>query len=195
MTAKKPTQAIVILAGGASVRMGRDKASLVIDGQTLLERALGVAGECGQKIVVAGRAAPSRELAKLAKFVVDDVAGQGPLGGVASALAHTRCDIVAFGCDMPSIDADMIRWLLEAGARETSHPGIAVTLDGRLEPLFSYYCFGVLEPLKTILATGRRSCHEFMTTVGFAKREIPERFRGALVNLNTPADVTRFERG
>ena len=92
----------VILAGGGSTRMGRAKAGLRLGRCTLLGHARALAAELGL---------PCRVQTQ------DDTPGQGPLGGVATALRRAQVERVLFlGCDMPFLTADFTRRILAVEA-------------------------------------------------------------------------------
>lgn len=79
----------VILAGGRSSRMQGDKMELVIDGRTLLERAVQAAAGAGaEPIVVAGVRPPGWEDASPVAFVLESPPFGGPVAGIAAALAY-----------------------------------------------------------------------------------------------------------
>jgi molybdopterin-guanine dinucleotide biosynthesis protein A len=92
---------VIVLTGGASARMGRDKATLEIDGSTLLDRTLsGVPDEV--RVVVAGPRVPLRR--GDVEFVVEDPPGGGPVAGVGAALARVVTPIVVvLATDLPLV--------------------------------------------------------------------------------------------
>lgn len=111
----------VVLAGGRSTRFGSDKALAVVDGQTLIERAVEqLAHWCGA-VVVAGRpAAP-------APTVQDWPApGMGPLGGLAAALRHAQAHgfdtVLSVGVDSLGLPPDLPALLAPAPACLASQP-------------------------------------------------------------------------
>src|SRR5579875_2744787 len=115
----------VVLAGGASRRMGRDKALLRhIDGATLLERAVAALREAGLAEVAVSVSSTSRADALRAAIpvlhsvplVVDLVPNCGPLGGLHAALcAYPGRSVVLVACDMPHLDPTALRVLVTAG--------------------------------------------------------------------------------
>lgn len=115
-----PDMAVAILAGGASRRMGRDKAALDWGGQPLLRHLLEVAREAGAAdlAVVGGEPAPGSLLAGTV-LLSDTVAGRGPVGGLLAALRWRPCVLVA-ACDMPGLSPAWLRWLWQ---RASEFPG------------------------------------------------------------------------
>jgi molybdopterin-guanine dinucleotide biosynthesis protein A len=100
-----------VLAGGASRRMGQDKAALVLGGETLLARVVRRLGAAVGEVFVVGP--PERAaLVPGTRVVPDARPGQGPLGGIYSALMATDAPFVfVVACDMPFLRPELIRYL------------------------------------------------------------------------------------
>jgi molybdenum cofactor cytidylyltransferase len=146
-----PRIAGVILAAGASRRMGRPKQLLEIDGESLARRTARIALEAGLDpvIVVLGTAAATVE-ASLAGLAVELVhnprpdAGQGGSIAVGAAGCPDGADaLLVFVCDQPGLDEELIRDLIarwrESGARIVrprcgERPGHPVLFEGGLLP-------------------------------------------------------------
>lgn len=103
----------VVLAGGASRRMGQDKAALVLEGETMLARVVARLATATREVLVVGPAARAR-LVPGVRVVPDARRGLGPLGGIYSALlaaGTSRAFVVA--CDMPFVRPALVRYLLD----------------------------------------------------------------------------------
>jgi molybdenum cofactor guanylyltransferase len=126
----------VVLAGGQSRRLGRDKALLELGGQTLLARTVEtLAPLCREVIVVTN--SPQAHAHPAARLVGDLLPGTGSLGGIYSGLmaAATHYSMVV-ACDMPFLDPKLIAYLASVA------PGYDVVMPRRqklLEPLHSLY--------------------------------------------------------
>jgi molybdenum cofactor guanylyltransferase len=149
----------IVLAGGRSRRMGRDKASVELGGLTLLERVVrGVAVFATTVVVVAraGQALPALPASVL--IAHDPVADLGPLAGLAAGLAAlgTRCDWVYLtATDMPFPSGAVAKRLL-AIALELGGLAAVPTLDGRAQPLASVIHTSALARIERSLARGER---------------------------------------
>jgi len=99
----------IVLAGGASRRMGRDKAFLELDGRTLIEVVVErMARVCAEVLVVASDARPYAGLG--AQLVEDRFHGVGVLGGLHAGLEAAAYELtLAVGCDMPFLNPDLLR--------------------------------------------------------------------------------------
>lgn len=192
---KLPVTAAV-MAGGRSLRMGVDKTLLSVDGRTLVARVYdAVTDVCESAIVVTNRPEALSEagLPEGVPIVRDEVAYQGPLGGLATALDAAESEwILAVAADMPHLEPEVIRALW--AARDGADVVVPVTDKGP-EPLLALYrreaCIG---PAHEVLDTGRRRLVAMFPMVNVI--EIPvEKLREAdpelrsLVNVNTPADL------
>jgi molybdopterin-guanine dinucleotide biosynthesis protein A len=143
----------VVLAGGASRRMGTDKALLVVDGETLLDRAIRILDAAGATTVVVA-SGPGARRYDVAPALVPDPAGHegdGPLAGLAAAFAHlaaaattapTRV-VLVLAVDLPDADPALLRRLadLVRNGPPEAEAGAAVALDptGRPQPLHAAY--------------------------------------------------------
>jgi molybdopterin-guanine dinucleotide biosynthesis protein A len=166
----------VVLAGGSSRRMGRDKAFLELDGRPLIgiviER---MAQVCAQVLVVAS---DGRGYADLGAAVVEDrFTGVGVLGGLHAGLEAAAYDLVlAVGCDMPFLNRELLR----AFTAWVEGFDVAVLRRGEwVEPLHGAY---------------RRSCLGAMEAAICAeKRRIVSFFSQVRVRYVTPGEVAPLD--
>ena len=163
---------IAILAGGASRRMGQDKAALFLD---TLQQA---AEATGLPVVVVGGAA-----------LPDDHLGQGPLGGLATALRHTNETVLAVACDMPALDTEAFLWLVAQWEALPEKP-IGLIIDH----LFAIYTPACLPRIAALRESGRLSLYGLIETGGFVVLETPATLAPKLVNLNTPEELAEYQQ-
>ncbi len=196
-TAPVADGAIAILAGGASRRMGRDKALLEWDGMTLLHRTAALALGTGLPVLVVGRDAPAGWALPAVSFIPDDVPGQGPLGGLVAALTR-RAPVIALACDMPLLEARALAWLTaEVRAQRAAGAlgaGLAVRQAAGLEPLFACYAEPCLPTARAHLAAGRRALHALIEEAAFTVREAPAWLVPMLANVNRPEEWAGIAR-
>ena len=149
----------VILAGGRSSRMGRDKAFLKIDGQTLLSRQIALARSAGAEAVyLSGRPATDYS-ATGCPVLMDAFPGCGPLAGVERGLATSRTPwLLVLAVDLPAINAEFLARLL----RSCSKTGAGIPrLNGQIEPLLACYPRAAQAEAGTRLAAGNHSVADF----------------------------------
>jgi molybdopterin-guanine dinucleotide biosynthesis protein A len=148
----------ILLAGGRSQRMGRDKASLPWHGSTLARRAAGLLARCCEPPVIVV-CAPDQELPLLPDWVDvvrDPEPGLGPLAGLAVGLAAAgpRAEIAAVcAVDAPLAHPAVLAALL--GALGTS-PAVVPLSDGLPQPLFAVYRTELAFLAAALVADGER---------------------------------------
>lgn len=140
-TAGKPLRlGAVVLAGGTAARMGGvDKASIEVDGVTLLERSLAATLSAPEVVVVGEQVPTSRPVT----WTVEDPPGGGPAAGLLAALDRFLAtpDLVAvLAVDMPRVSAGTVARLTWAVEADTDVDGaVLVDPDGRRQPLAAVY--------------------------------------------------------
>jgi molybdopterin-guanine dinucleotide biosynthesis protein A len=125
-----------ILVGGASSRLGRDKALVRVGGRTLVERAESALLAVVDQVVVVGKAGTSCPLPGR-RWVTDDRPGRSALAGLCRALAAAEDrPVLVVACDHPFLAPPLLRLLLDGLAGEAACvPGAG----GRLDPLVAAY--------------------------------------------------------
>lgn len=132
--------AAVVLAGGASSRMGRDKAFLNWEGRLLLQRQISLAHTAGVPMVwISGR--KGVDYAEFGCPVVyDEIENAGPLAGLAASLrvaAEQHAFVLALAVDLPFMTADYLRSL--AVAAGSTGLGVLPRRGEYFEPLAAVY--------------------------------------------------------
>ena len=196
-----------VLAGGQSSRMGRDKALVEVHGRTLVAGAVEKLRSVGLSAAIAGARS---ELGDIAPVIADEHSGEGPLGGICSALASTKAEFAVFlPVDLPLLPPSLLA-CLESHAQTTGAPVTLTSLNGFAQT-FPVVLRTFLRPLLSReLEAGRRGCFAAFRTaageLGEPLRLIPVellaqagqvRDEAALppyrwfLNVNTPQDVER----
>jgi molybdopterin-guanine dinucleotide biosynthesis protein A len=179
-----------VLAGGASRRMGRDKALIEIDGVAMVARVAGAlsGAGCGPVTVVGGDRAALEALGLVAH--ADRWPGEGPLGAVITALSSSAVPTMVVACDLPWLDSATVASVAGAAlaAAGDSDPPIdvAVTRTDRLQPLCACWMPSALPVLERRFHAGERAVHRAIDDLAVRVVQVES---AALRNVNTPRDL------
>jgi molybdopterin-guanine dinucleotide biosynthesis protein A len=186
-----------ILAGGKSSRMGpnTDKAFLDFHGQSLLDRALAVAGMVCDRVTIVGDPARFAKVgsSKYVPVVADIFPGCGPLAGMHAALTHSTAELnLMLAVDMPFVSRELLAFLFAAA--EPSDAIITVPRTGKgFQPLCAVYRRDFSTVAEQALRAGKYKVDAAFSSVpvqvieenelaaaGFSER--------SFFNVNTPQD-------
>jgi molybdenum cofactor guanylyltransferase len=178
----------LVLAGGRSARMGRDKAALGAAGRTQLERAMALIAPHVERAFVSVRA-DQRSDPLRAGFpqVVDRHENLGPIAGILAAQAQYPAHAwLVLACDLPLLDAATLAHLLAARAPAREATAYRSSHDGRPEPLCAVYEPSSHARLAAYVAAGRDCPRKFLMGADVELLEQPN--PRALDNANTPEE-------
>ena len=188
-----PDVSVFVLAGGKSTRMGTDKALLMFEGRTLLDRALETARRVSRDVVIAG---DPQKYSSFAPCIPDVYTQCGPLGGINAALRSTQTEFnVMLAVDLPFVTGELLQFLLDrARVAKTAVVTIPRAAYG-LQPLCAVYRRVFAMKSEQALQARRYKIdasfdwtatrvisEDALRAAGFS----PHMFR----NLNTPQDLT-----
>lgn len=206
----------VVLAGGASRRMGEDKALLPLGppaagSQGGIQRTQGPAGESLAAWAARRLAAVCPEVAVADRGrgllpglpSLPDGPGEGPAAGLLGAsAAYPGRALLVLAADLPEVPAVLLAGLATAGSEGPGCDWAVPERAGRLEPLCAWYGPAALAALAAAVAAGRFALHSLAGEPGLRVQRLgdswlarfgpPERL---FANLNTPADVRRWRAG
>jgi len=175
----------VILTGGASRRMGQDKASLLVDGVPLAERIVSSLLRAGVPVTVLGRSPIEG-----AAFLPDAEDFSGPL----SALARFKPSagtVFLTSCDVPLFDVELVGVL----ARQLNESeAVTPVIEGYRQPLSALYRASAFDRLPALIAQGKRSMMAWLDSLdvdeideaGIVRAGLDPR---CLASANTPEEL------
>ncbi|MBE9184759.1 molybdenum cofactor guanylyltransferase [Microcoleus sp. LEGE 07076] len=181
--------AVIVLAGGQSSRMGRDKALLEIEGKSLLQRALEVAASVTTQVYVL-TAWPDRyrsTLTEQSQFLLEYNPGSGPLIALTQGLTEIPADwILLLACDLPLLNTQILQnWATQLTAVPPSTLAVVPYQNSRWEPLCGFYHQQSLPSLQSFIDRGGRSFQVWLNQIQAIRLPIGEPEAIMLSNCNT----------
>jgi len=187
----------IVLVGGKSERLGRDKALEPLVAGNLLERVLSRLGSFNSEIILVAR--PGQDLSRFSDFpglsiVHDANPGKGPMGGLYTGLCTSTApySLVTAG-DMPFLNINFLRYMVQLS------PGFDVIVPrvkDYIEPLYAVYSRNCLKPIEDLLTQGDLQIRKLFKAVKVRYVEAAEidRFDPghlSFFNVNTEADLKK----
>ncbi|MDY6804106.1 MAG: molybdenum cofactor guanylyltransferase [Cyanobacteriota bacterium] len=193
----------LILAGGKSSRMGRDKALIDWQGTPMLKRVYQVAADCTEKVhIITPWPERYRDILPAdCQWLIESTPGQGPMVGFARALPQISSSwVLLLGCDLPELNSDIIKsWISQL---EEVSPDILAVVPKKSqswEPLCGFYRQEVLSELDKYCKEGdrealrmqHRSFQNWLPTIPVRPLSVGEKEAKMLRNYNTPSDLDK----
>jgi molybdopterin-guanine dinucleotide biosynthesis protein A len=179
---------LLVLAGGASRRMGRPKAWLEVGDTTLVRWVAASLAPAFSEVMVAFAEPEQIEELIPHRIVFDRKASAGPLAGLEAGLTAARNEVVfAVACDMPYVTLSVAEIAVAAVQRcDAAIPRV----DGRPEPVCAAYRRSALPAISAALNAGRYRAADIVERLDVTWLEglDPDLFR----SLNTPEEYERF---
>ena len=146
----------LVLAGGESRRMGRDKAKLRRGEDSQLSYVVNLLEAQLERVFVSTRSEQSddSERSRFAQ-IVDRFSDMGPVAGILSAMAeYPDVDWLVVACDLPNIDEATISYLLEHRSADKPFTAFSSTHDGLPEPLSAVYASNSADIVRAFVDEG-----------------------------------------
>ena len=189
----------VLLAGGKSRRMGKDKRILMISGKSLFTHALHVLESVFSEIIIVVDTISSVVSGMNHQIVTDLIPDKGSAGGLYTGLTYaSNSQVFAVACDMPFLNPAVIKKICDmSGSSDVT----MVKLSNGLHPMHSVYSKGCLPVLRRMIEADQLRIQDLLlqqdlkTTILGQEvvQEVDPQFNSFL-NVNTPADLEVAER-
>lgn len=175
----------LVLAGGASTRMQRDKAALVYHDKTQLQWAFDLLSEATAACFASVRADQRDDATRRAlPQIVDRHPGIGPLAGIEAALlTHPKAAWLVVACDLPFLTADILAHLIAHRDPSRIATAFRSAHDGLPEPLCAIWEPRSREPVAATLAAGKHCPRKLLIDSDASLLSLP--YASALDNVNT----------
>lgn len=185
----------VVLAGGSSRRLGRDKAMLRFGGAPLLKIVVDrITHVCDHVVVAVDQPERYQELRLPAKLVADAAPGLGPISGLQSGLQ--ACDaehVLVVACDLPFLNVELMRFMADL---PRSYQALVPWSEDRWQPLCAIYARSCLKVVDAMVSAGGGSMHKLLDQLDVQRpdeeemrRLDPQRL--SFLNLNERSDLDK----
>ena len=183
----------IILAGGKSSRLGRDKALERICGKYLVERVLDSLSQLGDDIIVV-TAAPNQLSDLNVEKVLDTYPRTGAKVGLCTGInASLSFYSLVVACDMPFLNIDLLRYLLDLAS---GFDAVIPRIGDKIEPLHAVYSKNCIPILEEQIRKGKLKISDLFDEINvrYVEAEEIERYDPrhlSLFNINSEADLKR----
>ena len=190
-------KSIIILCGGRSKRMGKDKGSLILDGKPMILHVLDNVKDIADEIIVVLRDKEQIEEYKSilkdepVKIVTDEIKDQGPLVGILTGLSQINSEYAQIlPCDSPFISKEFVLKMFEIAENEKFDAIVPIWDDGHIEPLHSVYKENVVSLIRSLIKNKKRNVRSLIDHLNVQYVDIGELDESTMSfrNLNTIKD-------
>ncbi|MDO8717159.1 MAG: molybdenum cofactor guanylyltransferase [Dehalococcoidales bacterium] len=185
----------IVLAGGKSLRLGRNKALEPFLGKSLIEHVVDRLRPLSAQLLIVTSGEQDLPPLDKTEALTDVYPGKGPLGGIYTGLLAARCShSIVVGCDMPFINTELLRSLADLAPKfDVVIPRLSKEI---IEPLHAVYAKSCLDKIKILLEKNQLEIHSLLNTlhIRYIKREECLRFDPQLrsfLNINNQTDLDR----
>ena len=187
----------IILAGGKSSRLGRDKAWEDVGGQRIIDRVIGaLQSSCDEVLIIGDRPERQNELSlpKCIQYRSDDLKGRGSIGGLYTGLkaSYTLWSLVV-ACDMPFISRELIRFMLSIISKNRCD-AIVPVINGRYQPTHALYNSTCIPFIEKNISSGNFRMDSYFDEIYLEEisEDVINSIKGAelsFFNVNTEDDL------
>jgi molybdopterin-guanine dinucleotide biosynthesis protein A len=189
----------IILAGGKSSRLGRNKALQVIDGRSLIQWVVDGLSIFSTEIIIvtaSGETIPCYSTVEI-KTVADIYPEKGPLVGIYSGLISSSSSrAVAVGCDTPFLSVSLLRYMTQI---HSVYDVVVPRIKNKLEPLCAVYSENCSNPIQRLLEQDELRIDRLFTMIKVkyieedeVNRYDPEHL--SFFNINSQADLDKARK-
>lgn len=184
----------IVLSGGKSRRMGKEKGLCLLQGKPLIEYSIDLLKQFCDNIIVSTNSDSYDYLGH--QIIRDEITGIGPAGGIYSCLqASGNHDNFVLSCDIPMISIELIRYILSHDDKKMD--AVIPTINGFQEPLCALYRKNCLLAFKESIIQGQYKIQNILkkVNVSFVELSTENEFgsQNSFTNVNTPEDIISLE--
>lgn len=196
-------RSVIILCGGRSLRMGKDKGSLVLNDKPMLIHVLDTVKDIADEIVLVLRDQEQineyktilRDIEVSIKIITDETKDQGPLVGILTGLSHIKSDYAQIlPCDSPFISKSFVLKMFEIAETKEFDAVVPIWDDGHIEPLHSIYKKDIVEIIRDLIKKEQYNVKALIDklNVKYVDVENLDKTTMSFQNLNTIKDFEGY---
>ena len=179
----------IIIAGGKSSRMGSDKTKMIYRGQSLLQKAMELAGHFSADVIISSNGQVNTN-AELSVFA-DEIPDIGPLGGLYTCLKHIKNrKTLVLPADMPLLDKNVLEYLIKKADFQKDVNIFQV--EGRRHPLVGIYDQNLLPLIEKQIADKDYKLRNLLQKSAFHLID-GSSFTAKFININTPDEWAKLQ--
>ena len=179
-----------LIIGGKSSRMGSDKASLLINGQTFLKNIIKAANPFNAPIKLVSSLEKHQDLGY--ETIPDMETDKGPVSAITSALSDTNTSLnLILSCDIPLIQHNSLDWLLKQ--HNDAYQATVICCNEKKMPLIGIYNTNCLSTFKEHLKINQLKLMTLLEDLKVNFVEVPEIWKQQILNINTPEQLKAIQ--
>ncbi len=184
----------IILSGGKSRRMGKEKGTSLLFGKPLIEYAVDVITQICDEIIIGTNTNDYNYLGY--QVVRDEIKNIGPIGGIYSCLKSSQTtDNIILSCDMPLVSVDLTKYIL---SEREDFEVVVPEFKGFPEPLCAFYNKNIIDRLLKNIHSGKFKIQEVIKQFHITRLPIdstlPFYNEHLFTNINSPDDLKKIEK-
>ncbi len=178
----------LVLAGGHSTRMGRDKGEIAYHGTRQRSHLFALLSQCCEQVYISCREEQQGSLGPNEPFILDQYSAEGPLKGILSAHeAHPKVAWLVVAVDLPNVIPETLSRLVQSRDSEKWTTAYVTRLRQHPEPLLAIWEVAALEAAKQEAVSGNFGPVRMLRKWDI--REVYPQSDGELLNVNRPEDL------
>jgi molybdopterin-guanine dinucleotide biosynthesis protein A len=178
----------IILAGGKSSRMGRDKGTVLLHGVPMIEHVLRTLRQVTDSVIIIG---PKLIYQNIGCDVFEDIYPEnGPLGGIFTALTYSQTERnLVLSCDIPFVDVDTLQIICN---HKTEYSIVVPEYLGQVEPLCAIYNKSLLPAVENALKNDELAMRRFVSCMPHENLAFDTTELNPFRNINTADELNQL---
>lgn len=193
-------KSIIILCGGRSKRMGKDKGSLLLNDKPMVLHVLDTVKDIADEIILVLRDTSQIESYNSIlnyndmplKLVTDKIKDEGPLVGILTGLSYINSDYAQIlPCDSPFISKEFVLKMFELAEIDDFDAIVPLWNDGHIEPLHSLYKRSAIKTIERLISEEKRNVSSLIKNLNakYVPVETLDKTIMSFQNINTIKDI------